>query len=141
MKKMQKVFLSQEVKETLEALYKKGIRMFILSNSIFRAVATKKLLEEYGILHYFEKIYSSADYGVRKPSKKFFKIILDDILTENIKINKEDIVYVGNDYKTDVIGATSVGLKTIWLNTNKFENANKIKCSVIYNFKSVLDFV
>ena len=49
MNKMQKVFLTEDVKETLEELQKEGIKMYILSNSIFTGNAAEKLLEEFNI--------------------------------------------------------------------------------------------
>ncbi len=136
MNKMQKVFLTEDVKETLEELKKENIKMYILSNSIFTGKVAEKLLEEFNILQYFEKVFSSADYKIRKPNKKFFEIALD-----YIDSNLDDIIYIGNDYNTDVKGATAIGLKTIWLNIKHFEKKEDVECIEVDDFKQILKYI
>ena len=136
MNKMQKVFLTADVKETLEELWKEDIKMYILSNSIFTGKAAEKLLEEFDILQYFEGIFSSADYKIRKPNKKFFEIALNCINS-----NLNDMVYVGNDYNTDVKGATAIGLSAIWLNIKHHENKEDVECIEVDNFKEILKYI
>lgn len=136
MNKMQKVFLTDDIKETLEELKKKDIKMYILSNSIFTGKAAEKLLEEFDILQYFEKVFSSADYKIRKPNKKFFEIALS-----YINRDLDDIVYVGNDYNTDVEGATAIGLNTVWLNIRHCEKKGNVECIEVDDFKEILKYV
>lgn len=63
-------------------------------------------------------------YRVRKPSPAFYRIVLDEISENNRGIKAEDILYVGNDYATDVMGAASMGLSTVWYNVNHLPNTN-----------------
>jgi len=70
MNQMQKVTLLEEVKYTLEELKKQGIVMYILSNSIFTGNSARRLLNDFGILSYFKELFSSADYGIRKPMQQ-----------------------------------------------------------------------
>lgn len=141
MNHMQKVTLLSEVRDTLEELQKQGIKMYILSNSIFTGNSAKRLLHDFGILHCFEKIFSSADYGIRKPSEKFYQIAISEILSEYHEVKKEDILYIGNDYETDAMGATSVGLDTVWYNVNHLPNRNGIDIWDIDDFKQILEIV
>lgn len=136
MNKMQKVFLTADVKETLEELRKEDIKMYILSNSIFTGKAAEKLLNSFGILQYFEKVFSSADYKIRKPNKKFFEVALN-----YINSNLDDMIYVGNDYDTDVKGATALGLDTIWLNIKHYEKKDDVECIEVDNFKEILKYL
>ena len=92
----------------------------------------------FGISHYFNHIFSSADYNIRKPSKQFYQIAINEILSDNPGVKKEDMLYVGNDYITDVMGATSVGLNTVWYNVNQLPNQNKINIMEIADFKQLI---
>lgn len=136
MNEMQKVYLTDEVKETLEKLQNEGVKMFILSNSIFTGRAAEKLLEEFGILRYFEKVFSSADYKMRKPAKKFFEVALN-----YINRDLSEIIYIGNDYRTDMGGAFTSGLDAIWLNVKHLENTGEVKCAEVDNFKDILKYI
>lgn len=141
MNKMQKVTLLEDVRCTLKELKKQDIKMYILSNSIFTGKSTRRLLGDFGILDYFNQIFSSADYNVRKPSEQFYQIAINEILLNNHDAKKEDILYVGNDYITDVMGATSMGLSTIWYNVNHLPNQNKISIMEIDDFKQLIEIV
>lgn len=138
MNHMQNVTLLEDVRYTLNELQKLDIKMYILSNSIFTGSATRRLLSDFGILHYFEKVFSSADYKVRKPSKEFYQLAITEILSVNHGVEKDEILYVGNDYITDVIGATSVGLKTVWYNVNHLPNQKRLNIFEIDSFRQLL---
>lgn len=139
MNQMQKVTIINEVRYTLNELQKQGVTMYILSNSIFTSNSARKLLNCFEILHYFERVYSSADYGIRKPCSKFYQIAIKGILSDNPNLRKEDILYVGNDYVSDVIGATSVGLNTVWYNIKHLPNEKNISVFDIDDFKKILE--
>lgn len=136
MNEKQKVCLTDDVRETLEELKNAGVGMFILSNSIFTGRAAEKLLESFGVLRYFEKVFSSADYKIRKPDKKFFEVALN-----YINRDLSEIVYIGNDYRTDIEGAYSNGLDAIWLNVEHLEYTGKVKCVEVDNFKDILKYI
>ena len=141
MNQMQKVTLLAEVKYTLEELRKQGIPMYVLSNSIFTGRSAMHLLDDFGISHYFTKLFSSADYKVRKPSPQFYRLVLDEIAKNNLGIKREDILYVGNDYVTDVIGATSMGLSTVWYNVKHHPNEKGLSISDIDDFREIIEIV
>ena len=141
MNRMQKVTLLEDVRSTLNELQKQDIQMYILSNSIFTGKSARQLLHDFGISHYFNHIFSSADYNIRKPSKQFYQIAISKILSDNPGVKKEDMLYVGNDYITDVIGATSVGLRTIWYNVNHLPNRNMLDIIEIDDFKQLVKVI
>ena len=141
MNQIQKETLLDEVRETLEDLQKQGLPMYILSNSIFTGKATEKLLEDFGILQYFTKVYASADYGVRKPGEKFFGIAIGEILETHPGMEKNDILYVGNDYVTDVQGAKAAGLDAVWYNVNQLPDEKGICTYNIIKFNEILKVI
>jgi len=141
MNQMQQEMLLGEVRETLVELQGKGICMYILSNSIFGGKSTKRLLEELDVLKYFNKVFVSADYGIRKPHKRFFQIAVDEIQKNSPDVQKEDILYVGNDYHTDVEGAVLAGLDVAWYNVAQQPDEKGISTYSIETFKELLNFI
>lgn len=104
------------IPEALAELAKMDVPMYVLSNSGFTAEALALALEKLGMRKYFKKIWSSADYGRIKPCKDFFEMAIECVLTENPTEKREDIVFVGDTYDTDVKGATNAGINVIWIN-------------------------
>lgn len=138
---MQKYSVSQDVRDVLERLAVAGVKTAILSNGLFRGSLVERLLSESGIRHYFERVFSSADYGVKKPGKGFFEIALKQIREDHPGIRDDEILYVGNDYNDDVRGGTGAGIETVWLNVTNENNADGIACHEIDDITKVLEFV
>ena len=95
---------------------RKCIPMYVLSNSGFRAGALMEILNRFGIGKYFITLWSSADFGKIKPCKEFFDLAVQTALSDNPSAKKEDVVFIGDLYETDVIGAHNAGIKSAWLN-------------------------
>lgn len=99
----------------LENFSRKQIPMYVLSNSGFRAGALQLMLDRLGIGGYFEKVWSSADFGKVKPSADLFETAVEEILKQHPGSSKDDILFVGDTYATDITGAHNAGLKTVWI--------------------------
>jgi putative hydrolase of the HAD superfamily len=141
MNAMQEVTLLEEVRHTLGELYEDSIGMYILSNSIFTGDSTKKLLDAFGILQYFNEVLVSADYGIRKPHSAFYDYAIERIMKDNPGITKSDILYVGNDYETDVMGAHAVGLDTVWYNVKHLPNHMNLEIDDMDEFSQLIQIV
>lgn len=135
---MGKETLIEDAIELIKYYYKKGIPMYILSNSIFSSNALKRYLDSFGILDYFIDVFSSSDFGYRKPHKSFFEMIIKEIQKNNDKIKKNDIYFIGNDYNSDVKGSSEAGLVPIWYNINNQEDFDKINCKIINSFSEMV---
>ena len=46
------------------------------------------------ILHYFEEVYASAEFGVRKPSSRFFEAAIADIQARHPEIKKQEMLFL-----------------------------------------------
>lgn len=104
------------IPEALAEFDKMGIPMYVLSNSGFTAEALAIALEKLGIQKYFKKIWSSADFGKIKPNRDFFDMAIENVLLDNHGEKRENIVFIGDTYSTDVKGANGAGLDVIWIN-------------------------
>ena len=108
--------LDPEIERFLQTCSRKNIPMYVLSNSGFRAEALMEVLNRFGIGNYFHHLWSSADFGKIKPSREFFELAIETALQENPNEVRENIVFVGDIYETDVVGAYNAGIKSAWLN-------------------------
>ena len=103
--------LYPHVTDTLADLRKKGFRLWLLSNA--QRVFTEYELRHLGLGQQLDGIYLSSDYGCRKPDGRFFRALLDE---QKLDIGK--CLMIGNDRNTDIAGAKSAGLATLYMHTN-----------------------
>ncbi len=104
------------IPEALAEFEKLGIPMYVLSNSGFTGAALSLVLERFGIGRFFERVWSSADFGRVKPCRELFEMALEEALADNPWEDRKDILYVGDTYSTDVAGARGADLDVIWMN-------------------------
>ena len=64
-----------------------------------------------GIGHYFDFVVTPAEAGVAKPDPEIFRTALAAAGTEAALS-----VHVGDDPERDVLGASAVGMRTVWVN-------------------------
>lgn len=67
-----------------------------------------------GLDGYFDPIIISAYYRFRKPDSRLFAKSLDIL-----KLTPPEVVYVGNDMYRDIYGASRLGIKTIFVDSNQ----------------------
>lgn len=127
--------------EALSAFEQMEIPMYVLSNSGFTANALSIALERLGIRKYFENVWSSADFGKIKPNRDFFELAITSALTNNPAAKREDIVFVGDMYDTDVRGANGAGIDVIWLNYKNEPNKDDLSLHSINDPEELLDIV
>ncbi len=96
----------------VKALRSRGIRLAVVSNMTFSHSVIEYELEREGLLGEFEAIVTSADYCVRKPHPFIFLGALGCLGVE-----ARDAWYVGDRLDVDVVGASQVGMQTIWVNS------------------------
>ena len=92
----------------LNDLKKLGYRIYLLSNA--QKCFTEYELKKFKIDKFFNDIFISSEYGIKKPNLDFFKALLK-------KNNIKDAIMIGNDYFADIIPASRLGLKTIYIET------------------------
>ena len=129
------------VKEMLDEFEKDRIPMYVLSNSGFTAKALWTILDRFGIGQYFSNVWSSADFGKIKPCMEFFDMAVDAVLLEHPQERKEDIMFIGDTYSTDVTGAHNAGIKAVWINRKKEEDLLKYATYQIAETRDLLDVV
>ena len=95
------------VHRTLNHLMKSGIRLAIVSDAPSREAWMR--IYYLNLHHMFDAVVTFDDSKERKPSPKPFNLVL-----EKLDLNKEDVVMIGDWPERDVVGANSLGIKTIF---------------------------
>jgi putative hydrolase of the HAD superfamily len=67
-----------------------------------------------GLDGYFDPIIISADYGCRKPDSRLFSNSL-----QIMRLTPAEVIYVGNDMYRDIYGASRLGIKTLFVESNQ----------------------
>ncbi len=67
----------------------------------------------------FDFIITSESARAYKPDKKIFQFLI-----KKLCCNPEDILFIGNDIKKDIIGGINFGIYSVWFNMNKSNTGN-----------------
>ncbi|GAB4292107.1 MAG: hypothetical protein Kow0098_11900 [Ignavibacteriaceae bacterium] len=124
---VQNVEISKEILEQLSPEY----LLAVISN-FYGNIET--VLEELSLKKYFTSILDSAVVGIRKPDPKIFEIALNEL-----GVNPNDAVMIGDSYTNDIVPAKLIGCKTIWINNKGWDeqNENNKADIIIKSFKEL----
>ncbi|PIE34313.1 hypothetical protein CSA56_07975 [candidate division KSB3 bacterium] len=92
-----------EMPEALEAIQRMGLKLGVISNVQSRGQVPKNL-EQYKLLHYFDPIVLSSEYGWRKPDPSIFHHA-----ASLAQVPTSACVYVGDRISRDILGARKAG--------------------------------
>ena len=103
--------LYPHVLKALNALRKKGFRLWLLSNA--QEMFTRYELNHLKLTDAFDGIYLSSRFGFRKPDVRFFRALLNEQ-----QLDSEKCLMIGNDRETDIAGAKAAGIATFYMHTD-----------------------
>lgn len=104
----EQISLYHDTKDSLEALRDRGIRMGIISNTIWPAEFHEADLKRFGIDGFFDVTVFSSAVGYRKPHPAIFEIALN-----KLGATPEETAYVGDYPERDIVGAQNAGLLSV----------------------------
>lgn len=108
------------VADALERITASGVRLGVISNTIFLPRAIENELDKQRLLGFFARpILTSARYGTRKPHPLLFEAALG-----LFSARREETWYIGNSRYHDVGGAHAAGLTAVWYNTGAARTAD-----------------
>ncbi|ASS65275.1 MULTISPECIES: HAD family hydrolase [unclassified Paenibacillus] len=99
----------EETFEVLEAL--KGKYKLLLLTNGSPDLQQEKLLGVPELTSYFDEIVISGNYGKGKPDAGIFRHAL-----ELLGVDPEDGIMVGDKLTTDILGANTIGMTSVWIN-------------------------
>ncbi len=60
---------------------------------------------------YIQMMVTSEEAGIEKPHPKIFRLVL-----KKLKLKTHEVVMIGDDFKKDILGASRLGIRSIWFN-------------------------
>jgi len=109
----QKHVLFPEVPHVLKDLQPQ-YRMGIITNGV-PDLQWEKIVST-GIDSFFDSVVISVEAGIAKPDPAIFRIAL-----EQMDVQKDQTLMVGNNPERDVDGARNAGIKSVWINRDGAE--------------------
>ena len=78
------------------------------------------ILERSGMGEQLDTVVISEEHGLRKPRREIFESVLDAL-----DVAPADALHVGDSLKSDVGGASELGMRTVWI-TRRIEDPEKV---------------
>ena len=97
---------------TLKELDDRGLILGLISNVVQDMEPT---YTELGLQPYLDFKVTSAEVGHDKPNPEIFQAALN-----KAQVNPEEVVYIGDQYDIDVVGARGVGMKALLIDRNDY---------------------
>jgi putative hydrolase of the HAD superfamily len=101
--------LFDDVPDFLQALAVAAIPTALVTNGSTSLQHAK--LQSVGLEDSFSAVVISAEIAVMKPDPAIFRAALD-----RLQVNATNVWHVGDSLQSDVAGARSAGIRTVWLN-------------------------
>lgn len=102
------VTMVKNAPQVLGQLKSKGLKMGLVSNTIFPGEFHRRELRRFGLIHFFDHLLFSCEVGFKKPHPAIFREAL-----EALEVKPEEAVFIGDRLKEDIAGPKSLGIKTI----------------------------
>jgi len=100
---------NDKVESLIKTLNSRDKRLGIITNS-FEGHA-QIILKNFGWYQYFSSILDCGSVQNYKPSRLLFERAISDL-----ELDPSEIVYVGDEFFSDMVGGKGVGMATIWIN-------------------------
>lgn len=85
------------------------------------------------LVDYFKHIVISGDFGKGKPDQSIFEHAL-----ELIGSDKNEVLMVGDNLNTDILGANQTGIPSVWIN-RKNSKPNEVKAT--YEIRNLMELI
>lgn len=95
----------EDVRKALPQLKQAGYILGVISN---RDKPFQELLQEHGIGEFFDFCLAAGEVNTYKPEPGIFEHAL-----QRMNLSAQDVIYVGDNYYADVVGARRAGLRPI----------------------------
>ncbi|MDQ1145650.1 putative hydrolase of the HAD superfamily [Bacillus sp. SORGH_AS 510] len=102
-------FVYDETFKILDGL-KGNFQLLLLTNGS-PDLQNAKLAITPELIPYFDHIVISGDFGRGKPDPSIFEHALS-----RMSLKKDEVLMVGDNLMTDILGANRAGIKTVWIN-------------------------
>ncbi|MCA9838510.1 MAG: HAD hydrolase-like protein [Trueperaceae bacterium] len=109
--------------QTLDTLFRhlmKGAELIVMQPGRHYFLADGAHLDTGALAAMFEYATGHQGQVMAKPSSHFFTMMLSDM-----RLKGSEVVVVGDDVETDMMGASKIGAKSILVRTGKYQSADE----------------
>lgn len=121
-------------------IYIQRIRPFPGLDSFLKSVQSKELclitdqtadiqfqkVKKLKLERYIQLMVTSEEAGIEKPDPKVFRIAL-----KKLNLKTHEVVMIGDDFKKDILGASRLGMQSVWFNANKSREKYSKRLNII----------
>ena len=132
--RMKHVYLYEETIDVLEKL-KNNFKLLMLTNGSPDLQQTKLSLSP-ELKDYFDHIVISGDFGSGKPSVELFNYALS-----LLQVEKSEVIMVGDNPLTDILGASKFGIDSIWINHKTRAQSDVIPTFEIDRLREIMPII
>ena len=111
----QGVVIFDDTLDTLRALRARGLKLGLVSNTMWPARYHQDELERFGMAPYLDHTVFSADAGVWKPQPGIYFLSLDAL-----GVDAAEALFVGDMPQHDIVGAQGVGMRGVYKQNRAF---------------------
>ena len=115
--------------EILIDLRKNDIKLGIISD-----FPVEEKLSYLGLDKYWDEVFSADDIGMLKPRPDVFRM-----MARQLDIKPEKIIYVGNHYLYDIIGANNAGMRSAHF--SRFRKKNSVADYTFFNYRKFRKYI
>nr|WP_315241010.1 HAD family hydrolase [uncultured Flavobacterium sp.] len=103
------VLIFKDIQKMFDKVTSEGKSISVLSNTGFiKGFTLRKLLKYYDLLDYFKFQIYSDEVGFSKPNTEIYQLVFDEI-NKYKKIEKKDVLHIGDNSVADYNGALKFG--------------------------------
>jgi len=108
--------------KVLAALKNAGFLLGLVTNTSLPHSVIKAEFDRLSLYDYFDTVVCSSEIVFRKPDRAMF-----DVALRSLNVQPAEAMFVGDDYRADVVGAKQAGLKAVWLNPQRHTVPGEVK--------------
>ena len=111
----------------------RGIRIGICTDMTAHIQFRK--IDRLGLTGRLDAMITSEEAGVEKPNRRMF-----DMIASKLGVRNEEVIYVGDSYKKDVMGAKNAGMTPVWyLSLQKKTDENVLAAESYDELKKIVN--
>lgn len=108
--------------QMLQELKQSGRNVFLLSNA--QRLFTMPEIQQMDLEGYFDDIFISSDYGIKKPEKEYMELLL-----QKHHLQVKDCMMIGNEVKSDIAIADLCGMDSLYFHSSFEKMPSKISAT------------
>lgn len=105
----------EDAVETLGSLRERGLKIGLISNTMWPGDYHLREMARFGLLPYFDHTLFSADVGLWKPQPEVYYLALGAL-----GVSAENAFFVGDTPQHDIVGAQAAGIRAVFKRNASF---------------------